>query len=103
MQVFNKLLDCWGRYTADLQTVQSILVGCNISQLFALAFKELLGAKVKIAKRGELHCFVVILQRWGVLSDHSHGLRSVADSRRAANENSTPVCGLPSSILRVHT
>lgn len=53
-----------GRCAANLTTVQSILVdGGYIGQSFAPAVKELLGAKVQIAKRSELHSFAVIPQR----------------------------------------
>ncbi len=56
-----------GRCTANLQTVQSILVeGGYSGQPFAQAVKELLGAKLQIAKRSELHPFAVMPQRWAV-------------------------------------
>lgn len=56
-----------GRCAANLTTVQSILVdGGYIGQSFAPAVKELLGAKVQIAKRSKLHSFAVIPQRWVV-------------------------------------
>ena len=56
-----------GRRAADLQTVQSILAeGGSVGQPFAHAVEELLGAKVKIAKRSELHTFAVMPQRWVV-------------------------------------
>jgi len=49
-----------GRSAADLQAVQSILAdGGYIGQPFAHAVEELLGAEVQIAKRSELHTFVV--------------------------------------------
>jgi len=56
-----------GRRAADLQTVQSILAdGGYVGQPFADAVEELLGAKVQIAKRNELHTFAVLPQRWVV-------------------------------------
>jgi len=55
-----------GRCAADLQAVQSILAdGGYIGQPFAHAVEELLGARVQIAKRSELHTFAVMPQRWG--------------------------------------
>jgi transposase len=56
-----------GRCAADLQAVQSVLAdGGYVGQPFAQAVEELLGAKVEIAKRSELHQFVVMPQRWVV-------------------------------------
>ena len=56
-----------GRCAADLQSVQSILAdGGYVGQPFAQAVEELLGAKVQIAKRSELHTFAVMPQRWVV-------------------------------------
>lgn len=56
-----------GRCAADLQAVQSVLAdGGYVGQPFAQAVEELLGAKVHIAKRSELHTFAVIPQRWVV-------------------------------------
>jgi transposase len=56
-----------GRCAADLKAVQSILAdGGYVCQPFAQAVEELLGAKVQIAKRSELHIFAVMPQRWVV-------------------------------------
>ena len=56
-----------GRCAADLKAVQSILAdGGYVGQPFAQAVEELLGAKVQIAKRSELHIFAVMPQRWVV-------------------------------------
>jgi transposase len=56
-----------GRCAADLKAVQSILAdGGYVGQPFAQAVEELLGAKVQIAKRSDLHTFVVMPQRWVV-------------------------------------
>jgi transposase len=56
-----------GRCAADLQVVQRILAdGGYVGQPFANAVEELLGAKVQIAKRSELHAFAVMPQRWVV-------------------------------------
>ena len=56
-----------GRCAADLQAVQRILAdGGYVGQPFAQAVEELLGAKVQIAKRSELHTFAVMPQRWVV-------------------------------------
>ena len=56
-----------GRCAAGLQAVQSILAdGGYVGQPFAHAVGELIGAKVEIAKRSELHTFAVMPQRWVV-------------------------------------
>lgn len=56
-----------GRCATDLHAVQSILAdGGYVGQPFAHAVEELLGARVQIAKRSELHTFAVIPQRWVV-------------------------------------
>ncbi len=56
-----------GRCAADLQAVQGLLAdGGYVGRPFALAVEELLGAKVQIAKRSELHTFAVMPQRWVV-------------------------------------
>ena len=55
------------RCSADLQTVQNILAdGGYVGQPFSCAVEALLGAKVQIAKRSELHRFAVMPQRWVV-------------------------------------
>lgn len=51
----------------NLTNLVSILVDGGYSgEKFAEAVKELLGAKVEVAKRNELHTFVVIPKRWVV-------------------------------------
>lgn len=60
-------LQALSRCSADLQAVQSILAdGGYVGQPFAHAVEELLGAKVQIAKRSELHTFAIMPQRWVV-------------------------------------
>ena len=55
------------RCEANLSQVQSVLGdGGYTGKLFAQAVKEELGATVQIAKRNDLHTFVVIAQRWVV-------------------------------------
>lgn len=55
------------RCAAELTAVRSILAdGGYVGQPFAQAVDELLGAKVEIAKRSELHTFAVIPKRWVV-------------------------------------
>lgn len=51
----------------NLTNVVNILVDGGYSgEKFAEAVKELLGAKVEVAKRNELHTFAVIPKRWVV-------------------------------------
>jgi transposase len=51
----------------NLTKVVNILVDGGYSgEKFAEAVKELLGAKVEVAKRNELHTFAVIPKRWVV-------------------------------------
>jgi len=65
-----------GRCAADLQAVQRILAdGGYVGQPFAQAVGELIGAKVEIAKRSELHTFAVMPQRWVAVTDDRHGIR----------------------------
>lgn len=53
------------RCAADLQTVQSVLADAGyVGQPFADAVEALIGAKVQIAKRSELHTFAVMPKRW---------------------------------------
>ena len=55
------------RCSPDLHAVQCILAdGGYVGQPFAEAVRELLGAKVQIAKRSELHTFAVMPLRWVV-------------------------------------
>ncbi len=55
------------RCAADLQDVECVLADSGyVGQPFALGVDALLGAKVKIAKRSELHTFAVMPQRWVV-------------------------------------
>jgi len=47
--------------------VKNVLVdGCYSGEKFFLKIKELIGATVEVAKRSELHKFVVIPKRWVV-------------------------------------
>jgi transposase len=56
-----------GRCAANLKTIQCVLAdGGYVGQPFARAVGELLGARVQIAKRNELHTFAVMPQRWVV-------------------------------------
>lgn len=51
----------------NLATVENVLAdGGYIGEPFADAVKRLIGAKVEIAKRNELHTFVVMPKRWVV-------------------------------------
>lgn len=51
----------------NLTNVENLLVDGGYSgEKFAEAVKELLGAKVEVAKRNELHTFAVIPKRWVV-------------------------------------
>ena len=55
------------RCAKELKAVKAILAdGGYQGQPFADAIKELLDAEVQIAKRSELHTFVVMPQRWVV-------------------------------------
>ncbi len=56
-----------GRCAAELRQVQCILADSGYQgQSFATALEQLLGAKVQIARRNELHTFAVMPQRWVV-------------------------------------
>lgn len=56
-----------GKHQQALKQVESILVdGGYTGEKFANCIKELIGAKVVVAKRNELHKFAVIPQRWVV-------------------------------------
>ncbi|MGH8031012.1 MAG: IS5 family transposase [Luteimonas sp.] len=60
-------LQAMARCKANLGRVQRVLAdGGYTGQPFAEAVKQLLGATVQIAKRNELHTFVVMPQRWVV-------------------------------------
>lgn len=60
-------LDAVDRCRSNLNSVQSVLVdGGYTGQPFADAIKQRLNATVQVAKRPELHTFVVIPQRWVV-------------------------------------
>ena len=60
-------LQALGRCAADLHAVQSLLAdGGYVGQPFAHTVEALIGAKVQIAKRSELHTFAVMPQRWVV-------------------------------------
>ena len=50
-----------------LKQVEVVLVdGGYTGEAFSLAVKDLIGARVEVAKRSELHKFAVIPQRWVV-------------------------------------
>jgi transposase len=54
-------------YKNNLTKVQNVLVdGGYTGEPFAAAVKETLGARVEVAKRSELHTFVVLPKRWVV-------------------------------------
>ena len=60
-------LDAVGLNKQTLQNVEVVLVdGGYTGQPFALAIESLIGARVEVAKRSELHKFAVIPQRWVV-------------------------------------
>ena len=51
----------------SLEHVQNVLVDGGYSgENFAQAVKDLIGAKVEVAKRSELHTFAVMPKRWVV-------------------------------------
>lgn len=51
----------------NLADVKNVLVDGGYSgEKFSLQIKEIIGATVEVAKRSELHKFVVIPQRWVV-------------------------------------
>lgn len=53
--------------TAAVILAEKVLVdGSYTGETFAKEFKDLLGAEVEVAKRSELHNFVVIPKRWVV-------------------------------------
>jgi transposase len=55
------------RCTNSLKDVQTVLAdGGYVGKPFAHGVKELINAKVQIAKRSELHTFAVMPQRWVV-------------------------------------
>lgn len=56
-----------GKHQQGLKQIENILVdGGYTGDKFANCIKELIGAKVEVAKRNELHKFAVIPQRWVV-------------------------------------
>ncbi len=51
----------------NLEDVENVLVDGGYSgENFSLEIKDIIGATVEVAKRSELHKFVVIPQRWVV-------------------------------------
>jgi transposase len=55
------------RAKAQLDGVKKVLVdGSYTGETFADCMKDLLGAEVEVAKRSDLHSFVVIPKRWVV-------------------------------------
>ncbi len=55
------------RAKKNLVNVENVLVdGGYTGEPFAKAVKKILGAKVEVAKRSELHTFAVIPKRWVV-------------------------------------
>ena len=60
-------LDAINLHRDTLQNVEVVLVdGGYTGERFSLAVKNLIGARVEVAKRSELHKFAVIPQRWVV-------------------------------------
>lgn len=60
-------LDAVGLNKQTLQNVEVVLVdGGYTGQPFTLAIDSLIGARVEVAKRSELHKFAVTPQRWVV-------------------------------------
>ena len=60
-------LDAITLHRDTLQNVEVVLVdGGYTGERFSLAVKNLIGARVEVAKRSELHKFAVIPQRWVV-------------------------------------
>jgi hypothetical protein len=60
---------------------------------FAKAVEKLLGAKAQIAKRSELHTFIVVPQHWVVECSFAW-LEKYRRRWKTASENSTPVYSL---------
>ena len=60
-------LDTISLHTDSLQNVEVVLVdGGYTGEPFSLAVNNLIGSRVDVAKRSELHKFAVIPQRWVV-------------------------------------
>ena len=60
-------LEMFKRYAPNLSRVEKVLGdGGFTGEYFADAVEKLIGAKVEIAKRSELHEFIVIPKRWVV-------------------------------------
>jgi transposase len=60
-------LQAMQRCKVNLGGIQSVLADSGyVGQPFAQAVQEMLGARVQIAKRSELHTFAVIPKRWVV-------------------------------------
>lgn len=60
-------LEAFSLYKNNLTHVQNVLVdGGYTGEPFAASVKETLGARVEVAKRSELHKFVIIPKRWVV-------------------------------------
>jgi len=77
-----------------LAHVSNVLVdGGYTGERFAALTHQILGANVEVAKRSELHKFVVIPQRWS-LSALSPGWKNAGDSGRTAKESFTPASSL---------
>lgn len=56
-----------GHARENLEEVENVLVDGGYSgEKFSLEIKNIIGATVEVAKRSELHKFVVIPQRWVV-------------------------------------
>lgn len=56
-----------GKHQQGLKGIENVLVdGGYTGEKFAQSVKRLIGAKVEVAKRNELHTFAVIPQRWVV-------------------------------------
>jgi hypothetical protein len=71
--------------------------GCRLyERAVAQAVKDKLGATVQIAKRSELHTFIVMPKQWIFERSFTYS-RKTADSGKSASEKSTPA--YPFSLL----
>ena len=83
---------------ANLDDVKNVLVDGGYSgENFSSRINEIIGATVEVAKRNELHKFVVIPKRWVV--ERSFGLKNVDDYGKTVREKSIQVCKWLSLLL----
>jgi transposase len=94
----NSALAAMDRCEPNLLAVESVLVdGGYTGHPFADSVKDRLSATVQVAKRNDLHSFVVLPKRWVVERDPSDGWRNADACGRTARENLTPACSSSTS------